>query len=173
MSLRTFSAFFLLLACAGANAQQEPLPPLGAAPAQPLPFSHRAHVGGAAALQCAGCHQTAATASQAGMPATEFCMRCHVAVKKDSAAIARLARLHKEKQAIEWVRVYQLPRFVYFSHRRHHTKAQIGCEACHGEVATQDVVSKAKSIAMVACQACHDARKANNNCDACHDPHPG
>ncbi len=170
MSLRAFCV--LLFACAGA-AQQEPRPPVGAAPEQPLPFSHRAHVGGAAALKCAECHQTATTASQAGMPTADFCMRCHVAVKKDSAAVAKLARYQKEKQAIEWVRVYQLPRFVYFSHRRHHTKAQIGCEACHGEVATQDVVSKVKSIAMVACQACHDARKANNNCDACHDPHPG
>ena len=170
MTLRTLSVVLFAWA---SDAQQEPRPPVGAAPEQPLPFSHRVHVSGAARLKCADCHQTAATASQAGMPAADFCMRCHVAVKKDSAAIAKLARLQKEKQAIAWVRVYQLPRFVYFSHRRHHTNAQIACEACHGEVATQDVVSKAKSIAMTACQACHDARKANNNCDACHDPHPG
>lgn len=162
----------LVLLAWTANAQHEPKPPVGAAPDQPLPFSHRTHVI-TAGVKCAECHRTAATAIEAGMPAVDFCMRCHVAVKTDSPAIAKLAEHQKARQAVTWLRVYQLPRFVTFSHRRHHGKAQIACEACHGEVATQDVLSKAKSIAMPACQSCHDARKANNNCDACHDPHPG
>jgi hypothetical protein len=146
----------------------EPKPPMGAAPAQPVPFSHPVHTA-AAALKCADCHKTAATAAEAGMPAVNFCMRCHVAIKKDSPAIAKLA----EQKVVPWFRVYQLPRFVTFSHRRHHGKAQIECAECHGDVAAQEVVTKVKSIAMPACQRCHDVRKANNNCDACHDPHPG
>src|SRR5262249_36307222 len=123
-------------------------------------------------LSCVECHQTAATANSAGMPSVDFCMRCHIAIKKDSPAIEVLAQHQKEKKTIDWVALYRLPNFVYFSHRRHHTKAQIPCVTCHGEVAGQNVLSKEKSIAMSACQACHDARKANNNCDACHVPHP-
>jgi hypothetical protein len=171
MMLRIFSCAVLLAWAANAE-EKEPKPPLGAAPMQPLPFSHRVHVttGG---LKCAECHKTAATAPAAGMPAVDFCMRCHVAIKKDSPAISKLAEYQKAQKAVDWFRVYQLPRFVTFSHRRHHGKAQIGCEACHGDVAAQDVVTKVKSIAMPACQSCHDVRKANNNCDACHDPHPG
>ncbi|HUQ91695.1 MAG TPA: cytochrome c3 family protein [Bryobacteraceae bacterium] len=151
-------------------AQKEPKPPVGATPAQPLPFSHQLHSG--VGLKCLECHQTAATASAAGMPSVDLCMRCHIAVKKDSTAIAALARHHKEKKPIEWVSLYRLPDFVYFSHRRHHAKARIECVACHGDVSTQPVLSKVKSIAMSSCQACHDARKANNSCDACHVPHP-
>ncbi len=174
MTLRSVSSgLALLLAAWAAPAQEhEPKPPLGAAPAQPLPFSHRTHAT-TAALRCADCHRTATTASAAGMPAVDLCMRCHVAIKKDSPAIAKLAEYQKIGQAVAWFRVYQLPRFVTFSHRRHHAKAQIGCEACHGDVAAQAVLVKSKSIAMPACQSCHDARQANNNCDACHDPYPG
>ena len=166
MTLRAAS-----LVAAAAMAQHEPRPPVGAAPRQPLPFSHRAHA--SAGLKCADCHTTAASANNAGLPEVEFCMRCHIAVEKDSPAIATLARHQKDRTAVAWVALYRLPDFVYFSHRRHHGQARIACEACHGEVATRDVLFKEKSIGMSACQACHDARKANNNCDACHVPHPG
>lgn len=149
----------------------EPKPPLGAAPVQPLPFSHKTHTT-TAALKCADCHKTAATAAEAGLPQAGLCMACHVAVKKDSPAIVKLAEQQKAQQAIAWFRVYQLPRFVTFSHRRHTVKGQVECEACHGDVGSQEVVTKVKSVAMPACQTCHDVRKANNNCDACHDPHP-
>lgn len=163
--------FCLLLLIAGtAWAQKEPRPPVGATPAQPLPFSHRSHT--SQGLKCAECHTTVATANAAGMPSVDFCMRCHISVKKDSQAITALAQYQKDKKAVEWVSLYRLPNFVYFSHRRHHSKAQISCETCHGDVAKNDVLSKEKSIAMSACQSCHDARKANNNCDACHVPHP-
>jgi hypothetical protein len=161
---------WVLLLAAVASAQKEPQPPVGATPAQPLPFSHRAHVG--VGLKCPECHATVTTATAAGMPAVQLCMRCHIAVKKESPAIVALAKYLKEGKAVEWEPLYRLPRYVYFSHRRHVGKGQLGCEACHGEVASRDVLSKEKSIGMQACQACHDARKANNGCDACHDPHP-
>lgn len=168
MTLRTL--LFLLFLTAVAFAQKEPRPPVGTAPEQPLPFSHRTHTG--VGLKCAECHQTAAKANAAGMPAVDLCMRCHIAVKKDSPAIATLARHQKENKPVEWISVYRLPNFVYFSHRRHTVKAAIECATCHGDVAAQAVLTKEKSIAMQACQSCHDARKANGNCDACHDPHP-
>jgi predicted CXXCH cytochrome family protein len=164
---------FAVLALAVLNAaygQHEPAPPLGSAPAQPLPFSHRVHT--AAQLKCLDCHATAASARPASLPAEAFCMRCHIAIKKDSPAIAQLAASAKEKKAIAWIRLYTLPDYVSFSHKRHHGKAGIACQECHGDVAAEDVLPKLKPIGMTTCQGCHDARKANNNCDACHAPHP-
>lgn len=161
----------VLLLAAIASAQHEPAPGVGTAPPQPIPFSHKTHVG--LSLKCLDCHKTAATAREATLPQEAFCMRCHVAIKKDSPAIQKLAAAQKENRAIEWARVYRLPDFVSFSHRRHTGKAQLACDACHGDVGSQDVLAKSKSIGMASCQSCHDARKANNGCDACHAPHPG
>jgi hypothetical protein len=153
-----------------AAAQQEPLPAVGASPRQPLPFSHRAH--SALNLKCAECHQTAADGRAAGLPPVPLCMKCHISVKADSPAIVALAGFFKRKEAVPWARLYRLPDFVSFSHKRHVGKAEISCAACHGDVKSQDVAAKEKSIGMQSCMACHDQRKANNNCDACHAIHP-
>jgi len=153
------------------TAQNEPAPPVGEAPSQPLPFSHKTHA--PLGLKCLECHKTAAQSTGAGLPAESICMTCHVLIKRDSPSIQILAGFHSRKEPVPWVRLYRLPDFVYFSHKRHHGKAQIACAACHGEVERRDVLSKAKSIGMQSCMRCHDERKANNNCDACHAPHPG
>jgi hypothetical protein len=155
---------------ARAAAQQEPSPAVGAAPRQPLPFSHRAHI--ALSLKCVECHPTVAQSPTAGMPPESLCMNCHVSVKTDSRVIAALTAFFKRKEPVPWVRLYRLPDFVSFSHKRHFGKAQVACSACHGEVKGQDVLAKEKPIGMQSCMACHDKRKANNNCDACHAIHP-
>src|SRR5262249_39365614 len=136
----------------------------------PVPFSHRAHA--ALKLKCAECHRMAAEGRAAGMPSESLCMNCHVAVKVESPAIAALAGFFHRKESVPWARLYRLPDFVSFSHKRHSGKAQIACSGCHGEVASQDVLAKEKPIGMQSCMACHDKRKANNNCDACHAVHP-
>lgn len=151
--------------------QQEPAPPVGTELAQPVPFSHRAHV--ATGTKCADCHKMQGNGTAAGIPAESLCMSCHRAVKKDSIEIAKVAEHARNKQPIRWARLYQLPNFVSFSHKRHHAKAGIACETCHGAVAESDVLRKEKPISMVSCMACHDARKASNNCDTCHVAHPG
>ncbi len=99
-------------------------------------------------------------------------MNCHVTVKEQSLAIVALTGYFKRKEPIPWARFYRLPEFVAFSHKRHFGKAQIACSTCHGEVERQDVLAKEKAIGMQSCMACHDKRKANNNCDACHAVHP-
>jgi hypothetical protein len=151
-------------------AQQEPPPAVGAAPHQPVPFRHRTHI--ALNLKCAECHPTAGESRAAGMPPESLCMHCHVAVKADSPAIVALAGFFKRKEPLPWARIYRLPDFVSFSHKRHVGKAQVACSACHGEVNSQEVLAKEKPIGMQSCMACHDKRKANNNCDACHAIHP-
>src|SRR6185369_11455536 len=48
----------------------------GIAIEQPVPFSHKHHVGDDG-IDCRYCHQTVETSSTEGMPSTETCMSCH------------------------------------------------------------------------------------------------
>jgi hypothetical protein len=95
-------------------------------------------------------------------------MACHATVKKDSPHIQKLAASAKEGNALEWVRVYQIPSYVFFSHRAH-VEAGAKCETCHGPVAERDVITKEVDISMGACMDCHRKTKASNDCRFCHD----
>ena len=64
------------------------------------------------------------------------------------------AEFAKDKKPVPWVRVYQLPGYVWFSHKVHMKKG--ACETCHGPVAERDVLTREKPITMTACKACHD-----------------
>ena len=95
-------------------------------------------------------------------------MGCHQTVKADSPYIQKLAAAAREKQPIQWVRIYQLPSFVYFSHRVH-TDAGATCETCHGPVRERDVMTKEVPLNMQFCMACHAKTKARGDCAACHE----
>ncbi|MCU0229692.1 MAG: cytochrome c family protein, partial [Bryobacterales bacterium] len=99
---------------------------------QPIPYSHQTHMG--LGLQCKSCHTNPDPGEMMRFPAETLCMGCHRAVKADSPHIQKLAAAFKDKTPVAWVRVYQLPDYVYFSHRVH-TKAGASCESCHGPVA--------------------------------------
>ncbi len=133
---------------------------------QPLPYSHKTHL--AVGLKCNSCHKNPDPGEAMGLPGENFCMSCHQAVKKESPHIQTLAAAAKAKQAIEWVRVYKIPSFVYFSHRVH-TKAGTTCESCHGPVRERDVITKEVNLNMHACMACHTEKKARNDCTTCHE----
>ena len=140
------------------------------APQQPLPFSHKTHAG-AAAMKCADCHAIKAPGDHAGLPAETLCMACHATIKKESLAIERLAAFAKSGQRVPWVRIYKLPKTVYFSHEIHVRKAKTECAECHGPVEEREALAAEKSIRMTECMACHDRRQASNKCDLCHDSH--
>lgn len=142
-----------------------PKPP----PEQPIPFSHKTHVG--AGVKCLDCHTIKAPGDHAGFPAESTCMGCHSAIRKESPAIQKLAAYAQEKKRVPWVRIYKLPKTVYFSHEVHHKQAGVECEACHGAVRERDVLGQEKSIFMAECMSCHDRKKASNKCDLCHDSH--
>jgi c(7)-type cytochrome triheme protein len=148
----------LLLLAARAQGQ----PP----PQQPVPYSHKAHL--ALGLQCASCHKNADPGDFMGFPAESSCMSCHQAVKVDSPHIAKVAAAAREKKPIPWVRLYQLPTYVYFSHRVH-TEAGTTCETCHGPVRERDVLTREVVHTMKSCMACHTATKADNECGTCHE----
>jgi c(7)-type cytochrome triheme protein len=95
-------------------------------------------------------------------------MNCHQAVKADSPHIQKVAAAAREKKPIPWVRVYQLPTYVYFSHRVH-TAARAACDTCHGPVQERSVITKEVVHNMKSCMACHAATKARNDCKACHE----
>ncbi len=143
----------------------EPKPP----PEQPLAFHHKTHAG--AGVKCLDCHAIKPPGDRAGFPAEAVCMGCHASIKKDSPEIAKLAAFAKEKKPVPWVRVYKLPKTVYFSHEVHVKQAKADCAECHGPVAERTAVGLEKSIHMPACMSCHDRFQAPNKCDLCHDTH--
>lgn len=55
---------------------------------------------------------------------------------------------------IEWVKVHNLPDFVYFDHRPH-VAAEVTCQTCHGPVETMERVSQAADLSMGWCVNCH------------------
>jgi hypothetical protein len=136
---------------------------------QPVPFSHKVHVG--TGMKCRECHGLEEPGDYAGFPAETKCMACHVAIKTDSPHIQKVAKAKKDGQAIAWKRVYRLKEFVYFSHDVHVRKGKTECATCHGEVASRDVLHLEKPISMYACMRCHEERKAPNDCARCHDTH--
>lgn len=138
------------------------------APQQPIGFSHRAHF--IVGLECADCHTTAKSEDRATLPPVSTCMECHATERKDSPDILKLANYAARKEAVPWRRVYQLPDYVWFSHRDHMTSgASPSCATCHGEVAGMDVVRKVKDTSMAACIECHKQHKAPNLCNSCHE----
>ena len=150
-----FGACALLLLAAASHGQQ-----------QPVPYSHKTHL--ALGLKCDSCHKNADPGESMGFPAESFCMGCHQAVKADSPHIEKVAAAAKEKKPIPWVRVYQVPTYVYFSHRVH-TAAGGTCDACHGPVRERDLITREVLHNMRSCMACHAATKARNDCKACHE----
>jgi c(7)-type cytochrome triheme protein len=160
--IRLFTSFRFLFAAAGLLLAEEK----AAAPEQPIPYSHKTHVG--LGLKCAACHKNPDPGEAMGFPAENFCLGCHQTVKKESPQIQKLAQAARDKKPIEWLRVYQIPPYVYFSHRVH-TQAGATCETCHGPVRERTVITREVQHHMRDCMACHNEKKARNDCATCHE----
>lgn len=128
----------------------------GYAPTQPIPFSHKLHAGDNK-IPCTYCHSDVEKSRHASIPSTGVCMNCHNVVKVDSPYIQQIAQAWKEKRAIEWVRIHELPDFVYFPHKRH-VAAGVSCQTCHGEIQTMDKVFQYGALTMGWCMECHKGR---------------
>src|SRR5262245_46919696 len=114
---------------------------------QPLPFSHRLHA--ERGLRCAFCHRMSGAGEVAGIPKAADCMSCHAGIGRESVALRALAEYAAAAEPIPWQRVYRLPSFVFFSHRKH-ADAGARCERCHGAVADRDTLAKEGDISMKA-----------------------
>lgn len=133
---------------------------------QPVPFSHKLHA--EHRITCNDCHRTAETSPRAGLPEANDCMACHQTIAAGAEDIRRLAQMAHGGASIEWVRVYESPGFVFFSHREHLAAGE-KCESCHGDVTRHDVLVQEVSISMNACMNCHRQRGASNECYVCHE----
>jgi Cytochrome c7 and related cytochrome c len=139
-----------------------------APPEQPIPYSHKKHVG-ELKLKCNMCHPNKDPGEIMGIPQAGVCMQCHSSVKTDSPAIQKLTEFAKAKRDIRWVRIYQIPTYVMFSHKAH-LETGATCQECHGPVQEREQMFKEADISMGGCMSCHKAKNASNDCSFCHEP---
>jgi hypothetical protein len=121
-------------------------------------------------LPCANCHALKDPGFAAGLPEETACMDCHAAVRPDSPAIALLRDYVDKGQRLPWVRIYRLPDYVYFSHRKHLRVTGVTCVSCHGAVAQRDALFQEEQISMKSCMDCHRTMGASLECNVCHNP---
>ena len=136
-----------------------------APPVQPVTFDHSLHL--EQKLKCPDCHRLVEQSEKAGLPTANLCMTCHQIIKSDSPEVQEIAKFQKDRQFIPWVRLYEVPEFVYFNHSRH-VKAEISCAECHGNTGTTAVSVAEKEFTMATCMDCHRLRGASNDCLTCH-----
>ena len=136
------------------------------APVQPIPYSHKQHL--ALGLNCKNCHEMRNPGEMMGIPEAAKCMTCHRAVKKDSPAIQKLAGFARASRPVPWVRVYQIPSYVDFSHKAH-LESGATCADCHGPVAQRERLWRETDLSMTGCMSCHMARKTSLACSFCHE----
>lgn len=120
---------------------------------QPIPFSHRHHVSDDG-IDCRYCHTSVETSSFAGIPPTKTCMNCHSVLWSDSAMLEPLREAFRTGKPIEWVRVHDLPDFVYFNHSIHVAKG-VGCVTCHGRIDEMALTYQENTLQMEWCVNCH------------------
>jgi Cytochrome c7 and related cytochrome c len=126
---------------------------VGVARTQPIPFSHKHHVGDNG-IDCRYCHTSVEDSSFAGLPPTTTCMNCHTQIWADSAMLAPVRESFRTGLPIQWTRVHNLPGFVYFDHSIHVHKG-IGCSTCHGRVDQMPLMRQVQSLQMEWCLDCH------------------
>jgi hypothetical protein len=122
---------------------------------QPVPFSHKHHVG-ELGLDCRYCHSSVEVSSSAGMPPTQTCMACHSQIWTGAAILEPVRVSYRDSTPIVWTRVNALPDFVYFNHSIHIAKG-VGCTTCHGPIAEMNITWRAQSLYMRWCLECHNA----------------
>jgi hypothetical protein len=120
---------------------------------QPVPFSHKHHVG-ELGLDCRYCHSTVETSASAGFPPTHTCMTCHSQIWQNAKMLEPVRESYRLGKPIEWNRAYRIPHYVYFNHSIHVNKG-VGCTSCHGQVNEMPILWRDQTFFMRECLACH------------------
>ena len=120
---------------------------------QPVPFSHKHHVGDDG-IDCRYCHAAVESAAFAGIPPLSTCMTCHSQLYTDQPALAPLVRAYESGMPLHWQRLHKLPDFVYFDHAIHVAKG-VGCVSCHGAVDAMPLTWRVAPLTMQWCLGCH------------------
>jgi hypothetical protein len=125
----------------------------GQRPDQPVPFSHKHHVEGLG-LQCQYCHTSVEKSSYAGIPPTKTCINCHSQIWTNAQLLEPVRQSWATGESLQWIRVHDLPDYVYFNHEIHVNKG-IGCASCHGRVDEMPLMYQQNSLQMEWCLNCH------------------
>lgn len=120
---------------------------------QPVPFSHEHHVGGLG-IDCRYCHTSVENSSYANIPPTKTCMNCHSQIWTNAPMLEPVRESFRTDRSIRWVKVHDLPDYVYFNHSIHVAKG-IGCTTCHGPVNKMPLMWQQSSLQMGWCLDCH------------------
>ncbi|PCJ86791.1 MAG: cytochrome C [Flavobacteriales bacterium] len=140
----------------------------GYAPEQPIKFSHKIHAGDNG-IECVYCHHSAEKGKTAGIPSVNVCMNCHRGIdegtwtkKEEISKIYAAAGWNPEKgvydkpqKPIKWVRIHNLPDFVYFNHSQHVVAGKQECQTCHGQVQEMHLLEQHSLLTMGWCLDCH------------------
>ena len=151
----------------------------GYAPIQPIHYSHKIHAG-ANQIECKYCHSSARVSKHSGIPSLNVCMNCHEYIGEYNGEedlengytkdfyTNEIKKLYSavgwdeenqvytgNTQPVKWIRIHNLPDFVYFNHAQHAQVAQIECQTCHGPVEEMEIMYQYSPLTMGWCIDCH------------------
>jgi len=151
----------------------------GYMPIQPIHYSHKIHAGDNQ-IECQYCHSSAKKSKHSGIPSLNVCMNCHENIAEYNGEedlekgytrdfyTNEIKKLYKavgwnensqsytgDTEPVKWVRIHNLPDFVYFSHAQHVTVAGVDCQKCHGPVEEMEVLYQHSPLTMGWCLNCH------------------
>ncbi|MDD7885597.1 c-type cytochrome [Flavivirga sp. 57AJ16] len=157
----------------------------GYEPVQPIHYSHRIHAGDNG-IDCKYCHSSARVSKTSGIPSLNVCMNCHKSIYEVAPETlaegkkigvdynAEIQKLYAaagwddaeqkytgNSQPVKWVRIHNLPDFVYFNHSQHVTVAGVECQTCHGPVEEMEVMYQHAPLTMGWCIECHRTTNVN------------
>ena len=120
---------------------------------QPGPCIHKQH-GQGLGLQCQYCPTSVEVSSYAGIPPTKTCITCPSQIWTNAALLEPVRQRWATGASIQWIKVHDLPDFVYFNHEIHVNKG-IGCASCHGRVDEMPLMYQQNTLQMEWCLDCH------------------
>lgn len=149
----------------------------GYQPVQPIHFSHKIHAGDNG-IDCKYCHSSARVSKTSGIPSLNVCMNCHKSIYEYNGETSaeyskefydeQIQKLYAASgwsdadqkytgnaQPVKWVRIHNLPDFVYFNHSQHVSVAGVECQTCHGPVEEMEVMYQHAPLTMGWCIDCH------------------
>ncbi len=184
--LFVFAGYFLVDGAMGLGRQQ------GYQPIQPIYYSHKVHAG-VNQISCLYCHGGAQDSKHANIPSVNVCMNCHKAIneykgepiiREDGTTVNANDEIKKLYQyagwnpdtktydkpghPIAWVRIHNLPDFVYFNHSQHVKVGRVACQTCHGEIQNMNQVRQFAPLSMGWCVNCHRTTNVQFNDDQGH-----
>jgi len=174
----------------------------GYEPRQPILFQHTRMAGppiwetndkgeqvnvGGFNIPCVYCHTMPYKGRHSTVPSTAVCMNCHTSVGLNKEWVLRMKDYWDRGEPIPWVKVHDLPDYVYYDHAAHlnardeQGRARLAttdaqgrpmqvCENCHGKVEAMPIVSTQNTFNMQWCLDCHrkPEMKASTDCVTCH-----